>query len=111
MGDLGDLGGLGGILDDDYISNLLATYIYVQYVIQGVTSVQRQFRRYLAIKALNQLIHEHMSAPHRYDIIEYSYAPPERESQLPLVRSGGFHYREAEREFNYLKTLKHLNIV
>ena len=91
--------------EEDFVYNLLVNYIYFQYVIQGVTLIQRQVRKYLETKTLNHLIHKQLSLSHKYDIIEYSYAPPDQASPIPLLRNGGFHYREAEQSFNYLKNI------
>jgi len=91
--------------EDDFVYNLLINYLYLEYVIQGITLIQRHVRIYLATKTLNHRLHEQMSLAHRYDIIEYGYAPPDRESTIPLLRSGGYHYRGAEQSFNYLKNI------
>ena len=91
--------------EEDFIYNLLVNSIYIQMVLRGVISIQRQFRRYMATRRENYLIHAQISLSHKHDIIEYSYAPPDRASLIPLLRHGGFHYREAEQSFNYLKNI------
>ena len=93
------------VLGDDFVFDLLVNYLYIQYAVQGVTLIQRQFRVYLKTKTLHHLLHKMMSIAHKYDIIEYSYAPPDRESLIPLLWYGGYHYREAERDFNRLKNI------
>ena len=91
--------------EEDFIYNILVNYLYIHLVIQGVTMIQRQFRRYVAVQRENRLIHAHLSFAHKYDIVEYSYSPPDRKSPIPLLWNGGFHYRESKRSFNSLKNI------
>jgi len=84
--------------------------IYIEYMIAYIYSyrikiIQKYYRWYRFLLNLRKKIHQYKSKEYLEDIIEIAYLPPMRESDIPIVRKGGFHYREGLRNFNKLLKL------
>lgn len=88
--------------EDDLIIILLLHSIYKEIEAWQATIIQRAYRRYRYHKLFHQSIHKERYLDALWDIVEFSYAPPQ-DSSLPLLQSGGFQYRWANKRFNLNK--------
>ena len=81
--------------------------MYIKYIIAYIYSyrikiIQKYYRWYRFLINLLKKIHQYKSKEYLEDIIEIAYLPPMHESDIPLLRKGGFHYCEGLRNFNKL---------
>ena len=85
------------LLQEMYIKYIIA-YIYSYWI----KIIQKYYRWYRFLINLRKKIHQYKSKEYLEDIIEIAYLPPMHESDIPLLRKGGFHYCEGLRNFNKL---------
>ena len=83
-------------------------YLYTHMYLQEIEMIQRQFKIYRLRKQIHLKEHQIKSYLYRNDILEYGYAPPIHDSPIALLRQGGFHYREAKRDFEGLSLFQEI---
>lgn len=91
---------LDDLYEENLISLLLLHVIYKEIENYQAIIIQRSFRRYRLHKFLNFNAHKKKYKDILDDIFDFSYSPPFHDSQLPLLRHGGFNYRWVHKRFN-----------
>lgn len=87
---------------DNLVMILLLHSIYKEIEEWQATIIQRAYRRYIMTYHIRKNIHKRKSIDYLWDIVEFSYAPPQK-SELPLLKMGGYQYRWAKDRFNLNK--------
>ena len=79
---------------------LYINYELVMLYIFNIQIIQKYFRFYQFMRNMRRKIHQSKSFEYLNHIIEIGYLPPDKD--YPLLKRGGFHYRESETNF-YLR--------
>jgi len=85
-------------IEDNVIELMYLQYIYTFIYIEQVKTIQKYYRNYILKKRIKLVKHLLSMQRCLEDIIEFSYLPPD--NNYPLLKNGGFHYREGLKSFN-----------
>ena len=89
-------------VDIVYLMNL--QYMYYQIYLYQVLIIQKNYRMFMGKNRYHRFLHVKKYEDVLWDIIEISYMPPVRDD-LKILEGGGYHYREALKDFNLVKQL------
>jgi hypothetical protein len=87
---------------DDLLILMYLEYLFCIIYIEKITEIQRFWRGFQDRKKYQQLRKSQDFQEIHRDVIELAYVPPN--PKYPILKNGGFQYREARDRFDRLKS-------